>query len=198
MYHNGLSPAKLLGVRVIHFHHMVSFVGQFLKNVGRYTRFEDAFIALKIPESGGIKSGLHSHIEFNNVEQYLNLSLWLHKGTHNTKGEKQITILEDHGWDYGVIWPLVRLDTVGMTCLQGKCAATGLQQNTGIPDRYGGAKRLEKAIDKRDAVALTISYRQVNRIFASVCGACLYFLLRLLSIKQLSSQLGVRLRQKLV
>ncbi|MBA7689438.1 hypothetical protein ES703_97945 [subsurface metagenome] len=110
------------------------------------------------------------------------MPLRLHKATHNTEGEEQSTVLKDHGRDYGVVGPLMRLDAVGMAGLKGKQSAAVLQANAGTSDHNAGAKPLVKAIDERNAVALFIRHRQVNGVSFSIRDAGCHLLTRLIPI----------------
>ena len=68
------------------------------------------------------EASLHSSME----PVSLDMPLRLHKSTHNAEGKEQTAVLEDHGWDYGMIGSLMGLDTVGVASLQGKQTTTVL------------------------------------------------------------------------
>ena len=192
MHHNGLSSAELLRVWIIQINDAVSFAGQFLNNMNRDTWFKGTFIALNIPEPGGIESCLHIHAEVDNVEQHLDVSLRLHEATHDAEGEEQVTVAEGHGRDNGVIWSLMRLDAVGMALLKSKQATTILEADASICYDDAGAKWLVKAIDERDTVTVSIRHRQVDGVFLSIQEACLHPVPCLVPVYKAPSSLCVR------
>ena len=79
-----------------------------------------------------------------------------------------------------------------MAGLKGEQAAAVLQADAGARYHHAGAERLVKAVDKRDAVTLAVSHRQVNGIAIGFRITRHRLWHRLIPVDELPSPPGIR------
>src|SRR5579871_5168188 len=94
------------------------------------------------------------------------MPLWLHEASHNTINSMQgtITRIRHHGWDNGVIWPLVRRIYIWMTVDQDKICSSVLQRETTIFGNDSSTEATIITVDERATITFCISYSEIDGV----------------------------------
>src|SRR5690606_8473159 len=120
-------------------------------------------LSLLPPPSRDIQGGLGIEMAVDRVDDYLKVSLGLHKAAHDTEGTDGPPFPGQKAGDNRMVGSLARLQTIGMIGIQGKIATAIVQADACARNNQAGAEPHIVALDEGDHIPLAVRGGQIDR-----------------------------------